>query len=169
MTVVDHRVGLDKILAAAGDNSDRVAFTEHVKAELSLRRFRTGVPLRTHGAASWSKSPKHVNVMLGGYDDTGAELYWMDYMGTLQKINFGAHGHCSTFSLSLMDRHWKVSGVGAFASSTFGGCYLQYVWVLCEWWQADMCVKQLGTRFLLNQKEFAVKIVDESGIRKIAL
>ncbi len=63
-----------------------------------------------------------MNVMLGGYDDTGATLYWMDYLGTLQKVNFGAHGHCSTFLLSLMDRHWKVSGDGAFASSPFGGC-----------------------------------------------
>ncbi len=32
-----------------------------------------------------------------------------------------------------------------------------------------MCVKELGIRFLLNQKEFVVKIVDESGIREIAL
>ena len=32
-----------------------------------------------------------------------------------------------------------------------------------------MCVKELSIRFLLNQKEFMVKIVDESGTREIAL
>ncbi len=59
-------------------------------------------------AENLRKRPYHVNVLLGGYDDTGASLYWMDYLGTLQKMNYGAHGHCSNFIISTMDRYWKV-------------------------------------------------------------
>ncbi len=32
-----------------------------------------------------------------------------------------------------------------------------------------MCVKELGIRFLLNQREFMVKIVDATGTREVAL
>jgi 20S proteasome subunit beta 4 len=135
-----------KLLAAAGENSDRVAFTEYIKSNLALHQYRTGLDLSTAGTAAWIRStviwpypcrcapvralhyilciswecsvqlatylrkrPYQVNLLLGGYDaDDGASLYYIDYMGTKQKTNFGAHGYCSNFILSVMDRHWKV-------------------------------------------------------------
>ena len=134
-----------KILAAAGENSDRVAFTEYVKSNLALHKYRSDVALSTAATAAWirttvraiwlraavarpprsvcapvpslqlasylRKRPYQVNLLLGGYDeDEGSSLYYIDYMGTKQKMGYAAHGHCSNFILSVMDRHWKVRG-----------------------------------------------------------
>ena len=76
-------------------------------ASLSFTSF-CFVSLLLQLAENLRKRPYHVNVLLGGYDDTGASLHWMDYLGTLQKMNYGAHGHCSNFIISTMDRYWKV-------------------------------------------------------------
>ena len=32
-----------------------------------------------------------------------------------------------------------------------------------------LCVKELNTRFLINQKVFMVKVVDASGVREVEL
>ena len=34
-------------------------------------------------------------------------LYVMDYMASLAKTNFGAHGYAANFILSVMDREWR--------------------------------------------------------------
>lgn len=60
-------------------------------------------------AAYLRKRPYQVNLLLGGYDAVdGASLYFIDYMGTKQKTDYAAHGYCSNFILSVMDRHYKV-------------------------------------------------------------
>jgi 20S proteasome alpha/beta subunit len=84
--------------------------------------------VRVQMAENLRKKPYHVNLLLGGFDDTGASLYWMDYLGTLQKMNFGAHGHCSNFIVSVMDRYWKVRR-GAVARS-LSGLSSQLCWLL---------------------------------------
>ena len=38
----------------------------------------------------------------------GPSLYFMDYLSTMQKMNFGAHGYGANFCLSILDREWKV-------------------------------------------------------------
>ena len=44
-------------------------------------------------AAALRKSPFQVNVVIAGYDEEdGASLYWLDYLGTLQKVGKGAQG-----------------------------------------------------------------------------
>jgi 20S proteasome alpha/beta subunit len=45
-----------KLLAAAGENSDRVAFTEYIKSNLALHQYRTGLDLSTAGTAAWIRS-----------------------------------------------------------------------------------------------------------------
>jgi hypothetical protein len=35
-------------------------------------------------------------------------MYWMDYLGVMQKMPFGAHGHGAAFCLSIFDREYKV-------------------------------------------------------------
>ncbi len=53
------------------------------------------------------KGPFQVDVLLGGVDKEEARLYWLDYMGTLQNVNYGSKGHGSHFTLSIMDKHYK--------------------------------------------------------------
>jgi 20S proteasome subunit beta 4 len=30
-------------------------------------------------------------------------LYWMDYLGTMQKVDYSGQGYCANFILSIMD------------------------------------------------------------------
>ncbi|WJX55030.1 Proteasome subunit beta type-2-A [Trifolium repens] len=53
------------------------------------------------------KNPYSVNILLAGYDkETGPSLYYIDYIATLHKLEKGAFGYGSYFSLSMMDRHY---------------------------------------------------------------
>ena len=47
-------------------------------------------------------------MLLAGHDDTdGASLYFMDYLASLNKVPYGAHGYGALFSLSIMDRLYR--------------------------------------------------------------
>ena len=55
------------------------------------------------------KRTTEANLLLGGYDEgEGPSMYWMDYLGVMQKMPFGAHGHGAAFCLSIFDREYKV-------------------------------------------------------------
>jgi 20S proteasome subunit beta 4 len=50
-----------------------------------------------------------VNLLLAGYDDeTGPELYFVDYLASMVKVPYAAHGYGGFFSLSIMDRYHKA-------------------------------------------------------------
>lgn len=60
-------------------------------------------------ATALRSRPYQVNCLIAGYDkDDGAGLYFLDYLSTMQKMNFAAHGYAGYFCYSLLDRHWKV-------------------------------------------------------------
>ena len=35
-------------------------------------------------------------------------LYYIEYMGSMQKADYGAHGYGGCFLYSLLDRYWKA-------------------------------------------------------------
>ena len=37
------------------------------------------------------------NVLLGGIDEDGPAIYWIDYLGNFVKCNRGAHGYLYNF------------------------------------------------------------------------
>lgn len=53
--------------------------------------------------------PYQVNSLIAGYDDSENDtgLYFMDYLSSLVKVPFAAHGYGSYFTLSLLDRWYK--------------------------------------------------------------
>ena len=61
-------------------------------------------------AESLRRNPVMVQLLVGGFDkDEGGSLYFLDYLGTLQKVPYGAQGYASNFVSSVMDRYYKVS------------------------------------------------------------
>jgi 20S proteasome subunit beta 4 len=100
------------------------------------------------------KSPYQVNMLIGGVDkqDEKPSLYWMDYLGTLQKVNYGAQGYCSNFVLSTMDCHWKE------------GMTVEEGKELMR-----RCIAELNIRFLISQKHFLVKLITKDGVAVIEL
>lgn len=92
-----------------------------------------------------------MNLLQAGFDEaSGPCLYYMDYMGSLMKVDHGAHGYCAFFLLSLFDRHWAkdMSLDDAFKLIA-------------------TCIKQLRGRFLVQLRRFKVKIVSKDGVRVV--
>lgn len=54
------------------------------------------------------QTPYHVNLLLAGHDDAdGPGLYYMDYLASLAKAPFAAHGYGAFLTLSILDRHYR--------------------------------------------------------------
>ena len=106
---------------------------------------------RNELAMSLRRNPYHISLLHAGYDSkSGPCLYYMDYLGSLQKLNTGAQGYCGYFLYSLFDRHWKKD------MSIEDGLKM-----------VELCMGQLSKRFLINMKSFIVKIVTKEGIKQI--
>jgi 20S proteasome subunit beta 4 len=149
-------------VAAAGPQADCTQFVEYIQKNVALYEFRNNLRLSTRAASNYVRSelayalrnnPYQVNLLLGGWDaGAGASLFFLDYMGTASATPYSAHGYAGYFLLSTMDRHWKP------------GMSLDDALAL-----ARLCVKELQTRFLMNQPVFKVKVADKDGVREVAL
>lgn len=73
-------------------------------------------------------------------------------MGSMAKMNYGAHGYASNFVLSVLDREWQK-----------GLSVDQGLDIIRK------CVFELRTRFLISQPKFIVKVVDVNGFQEITL
>ena len=103
-----------KLLGQSGVGADNVAFAEYVQKNVALYKINNGLSLSTKAtnnfirgdlATALRKGPYQTNLLLGGFDKgVGASLYYIDYMASSNKVNFGCHGYGSNFVLSILDR-----------------------------------------------------------------
>ncbi|KAF5452794.1 hypothetical protein F2P56_027759, partial [Juglans regia] len=150
-----------KLIAASGEPGDRVQFTEYIQKNVALYQFRNGIPLTTAAAANFTrgelatalrKNPYSVNILLAGYDkETGPSLYYIDYIATLHKVDKGAFGYGSYFSLSTMDRHYHSRMSVEEAIDL-----------------VDKCIIEIRSRLVVAPPNFVIKIVDKDGAREYA-
>jgi len=150
-----------KLFALSGEAADREAFGHYIQKNIKLYQLRTGLTLGNHAAAHFARgemaealrrAPYQANVLMGGYDSEGPALYFLDYLGLMHKLDFGAHGYASNFVHSIFDRYHKKD------LPLEDGIQL-----------INTCIKELQTRFLISQPDFVIKVVDKSGIRVIRL
>jgi len=87
--------------------------------------------------------------LIGGYDlhEKQAKLYWMDYLGTLQQVQKGAHGYAGYFVNSVLDNEFRHN-----MSLEQGIAAMQ------------KCIVELRTRFMINQPNFIAKVVTKDGV-----
>lgn len=110
-----------KFMVGTGPQADRVGFGEYIQKNMKLYELRNGVTLNGSATAHYvrgelarflRKSPYQVNLLLGAVDNEEKNivpsLHWIDYLGSMAKVNFGAHGYGAHFCLSIFDRNWKV-------------------------------------------------------------
>mmetsp|Transcript_10491 Transcript_10491/g.18383 ORF Transcript_10491/g.18383 Transcript_10491/m.18383 type:complete len:203 (-) Transcript_10491:546-1154(-) len=155
MVLDDH-----KLLAFSGEVGDSAQFCEYIQKRISLYHFQTGIELDTHAAAyltrgelskALRKTPYQCNVIVAGHDEqAGASLYYIDYLGSIQRLNTAAQGYGGMFALSIMDRHYKPG------LSVEEGVQLM-----------KLCISEVKTRLVLNSSKFIVKIVDKDGCRQL--
>jgi len=147
-----------KMFALSGDCGDRENFANYIQKNIHLYQHRTGLKLSTKAVAHFARGELsrairermyQANILLGGYDDgEGPSLYYLDYLGSMHKMPFAVQGYASNLTLSIFDRYYRHD------MSVDEGIEL-----------AVKCVAQLKTRFLINQPDFVIKIVDKSGVR----
>eukprot|EP00555_Chaetoceros_dichaeta_P011479 CAMPEP_0198261694 /NCGR_PEP_ID=MMETSP1447-20131203/10372_1 /TAXON_ID=420782 /ORGANISM="Chaetoceros dichaeta, Strain CCMP1751" /LENGTH=202 /DNA_ID=CAMNT_0043949699 /DNA_START=1300 /DNA_END=1908 /DNA_ORIENTATION=- len=169
-SILTYQSNLDKVvqlsshsaMGVAGPNSDLVNFSEYISKNFALYQLSNdGIQLSTAAqanfcrnelAAALRKGPYQVNILLGGYDKktSSGSLYWMDYLAALTKLKYGAQGYASNFCLSIMDRDYKEGLTQDEA--------VQIV---------EKCIQELKVRFLLNQSNFLIKVIDKDGVRVV--
>lgn len=153
----------NKVLASSGEQTDRYQFCNYIQKNLQLQAFRTGVELSVEASAQFMRNelaealrrgPYQVNSLIGGFEHTTGEakLYWMDYLGTLQQVQKGAHGYAAYFVNSVLDNDFKKDmtleeGIVAMKK----------------------CILELRTRFIIKQPQFIAKLVTKEGIQIISL
>ncbi|KAG2393398.1 hypothetical protein C9374_006929 [Naegleria lovaniensis] len=152
------------LIAAQGEQGDRVQFVEFITKNLNLYRLRNDTNLSVKASAHFLRQelakalrsgPYQTNILIGGVDDNeGAkpELYFIDYLSSLQEVKYGAHGYGSYFVLSVLDKYYKDD-------MNVNEC----LDVLRK------CVQEIQKRLLLNTPSFIVKIVDKYGSREVDL
>eukprot|EP00300_Choanocystis_sp_HF-7_P024203 c25611_g1_i1.p1 GENE.c25611_g1_i1~~c25611_g1_i1.p1 ORF type:complete len:228 (+),score=47.42 c25611_g1_i1:35-685(+) len=148
----------NKLLGVVGECGDRTHFAENIQKNLALYTLRNDEELSTAKAASFIRStmakalreaPYQANCLIAGYDAAaGPSLYFMDYLGALQKVNFGAQGYASHFTLAIFDRMWRPKMSEGEAMAVL-----------------EACMKELAKRFIVGMPDFFIKIVDANGVR----
>ncbi len=79
-----------------------------------------------------------------------SKLFWMDYFGTLQQVQKGAHGYAAYFVNSVLDNNFQKDITVEEGLEVI-----------------KKCILELRTRFIIKQPQFLVKIVTKDGIRKV--
>ncbi|GIX90800.1 proteasome subunit beta type-2 [Caerostris darwini] len=153
------KLGDRLMMLVCGEPGDTIQFAEFIAKNIQLYKMRNGYELSPTAAANYtrknladflrSRTPYAVNILMAGFDKDSAEaeLHYIDYLGTLAKLPYAAHGYGSFFSLSIMDRHYRPD------MSQEEGIEL-----------LKKCIKELNHRFLVNLPSFAIKVIDANGI-----
>lgn len=107
--------------------------------------------IRGQLAEALRKNPYQVNLLLAGYDQSPS-LYYIDYLASMQPVQYGAHGYGSYFALSTMDKYYHKD-----LSLEEGKDLMK------------KCLTEIKKRLVLNAPKFVVKLVDKNGIQEVDL
>lgn len=149
------------VLAMEGENGDTLQLSEYLQGNVALYKYRNSIELGSDALAHFIRSviagslrtrnSYQVNMLLGGYDEKPS-LYYLDYLGTLQPVPYGAQGYCAYFVLSVFDKHYKAD------MTLEDGKKLM-----------KMALDQIANRFTIMPHGFLVKQIDSEGIKVIEL
>lgn len=93
-------------------------------------------------------------MLLAGFDTPTRtpKLFWLDYLGTLADVPFGAHGYGAFFTMGTMDR-WHRPDLN-----------LEEALDLLR-----KCISEVRKRFLVDVGNWTVRVVDAEGVREVPL
>ncbi|CAH3161712.1 unnamed protein product [Porites lobata] len=151
------------LMLVTGEAGDTVQFAEYMEKNIQLYKMKNGYELTPHAAANFtrrnladalrSSSAYMVNMLIAGYDEAnGPELYFMDWLASLQKVPFAAHGYGSFFSLSIMDRYYRPGLTREEARELL-----------------QKCIEEVQRRFLVRLPDFFIRIVDKDGVHDVSI
>lgn len=156
-----HKISDKLVMAISGESGDTTQFAEYIAKNIQLYKMRNGYELSPSAAANFtrrnladylrSRTPYFVNLLLAGYnDETGPELYFVDYLASMVKVPYAAHGYGGFFSLSIMDRHYKADMTQEDAYEVM-----------------KKCVREIHKRLVVNLPNFKVQLISKDGIQDL--
>ncbi len=146
-------------MVVCGEPGDTVYFGEFIQKNIALYRIRNGYSLSPPAAANFtrhqlaehirSRSPYIVNLLMGGYypESKSASLYYMDYLGTMAEVPFGAHGYGSHFILGILDKAHRPDMSLPEAEELLKKCF-----------------SEIQKRLVINLPSFSYYVINEDGI-----
>jgi len=145
------------MMAVCGDVGDMTNYAEYIQKNLKLYEMIHGYKLTPNAAANFSRKvlakalrsrPYMVNLLLAGVEEDGKpSLYFMDYLASMVKEKFAAHGYGSFFIYSTLDKNYKENMTKEETIELL-----------------KLCIKEVQSRFIVNLNAFSVKIIDKDGI-----
>ncbi|KAJ2452857.1 Proteasome subunit beta type-4 [Coemansia sp. RSA 2336] len=151
-------------ISVAGEPGDTDNFSEYIQANVRLYSIRNSQDLTPSETANFirgelssalrSRRPYQVNILVTGFDRTTGEasLYWIDYLSAMAKVPYAAHGYCSYFVYSTMDREYTPD------ITLEKGLDI-----------VKKCMATLKQRFLVDFANYTIKVTDKQGIREIPM
>ncbi|XP_051169674.1 proteasome subunit beta type-2-like [Leptopilina boulardi] len=157
-----HKISDKVVMAVSGEAGDAIQFSEYISKNMQLYKMRNGYELSPKAVASYtrrnladylrSRTPYHVNLLLAGHDDeTGPELYFIDYLASCIKVPYASHGYGGFFSLTILDRLYDPSMSEAEAYELM-----------------KTCVREIHKRLIVNLPNFKVQKISKDGITEMA-
>ncbi|KAI9670375.1 MAG: Proteasome subunit beta type-4 [Caeruleum heppii] len=150
------------LMAFSGEAGDTVQFAEYIQANVQLYSMRNDNPLSPTAVANFvrqelasslrSRKPYTVNLLLGGVDPISdrPSLYWIDYLASLAKVPYAAHGYAQYYCLSILDKHHQPD-----INLDRGLQILR------------MCTDELKRRLPIDFKGVLVQVITKDGIKTV--
>lgn len=149
------------VMLVCGESGDTVQFAEFIAKNIQLYKMRNGYELSPSAAANFtrrnlaeylrSRTPYSVNLLMAGYDEqTGPELYYLDYLATMVKIPYAAHGYGAFFTVGIMDRYYRSDMNQEEAVSLM-----------------KKCIMEIQKRFIASLPSFKLRTIDKDGIHDL--
>lgn len=150
------------LMAFSGEAGDTVQFAEYIQANVALYSMRNETELSPAAVSNFtrgelakslrSRKPYTVNLLLGGWSelDKKPSLYWIDYLASVAKVPYAAHGYAQYYCLSILDKHHHPD-------ITFD----QGMNIL------RLCTDELQRRLPIDFKGMVVKVIKADGIQEL--
>ncbi|XP_011308263.1 proteasome subunit beta type-2 [Fopius arisanus] len=153
-----HKISDKLVMAVSGEQGDATQFSEFIGKNIQLYKMRNGYELSPKAAATFtrrkladylrSRTPYHVNLLMAGYDDeTGPELFFIDYLASCVKAPYACHGYGGFFSLTILDRYHRYDMNEEQAYDLL-----------------KKCVSEVHKRLIVNLPNFKVQKITKDGI-----
>ena len=107
-----------------------------------------------------------------GYDEESeeCELYTLDYLASMVKAPFAAHGYGGFFTTAIMDRDYRK---GIAVKNYFLQIFFLIFRVFLDMNEQEAydlmksCVKEVQKRLIINLPNFQVQTISKEGIKNL--
>jgi 20S proteasome subunit beta 4 len=149
-------------IVVTGSPGDISQFLDLIQKSIQLQILENETTVNINSIANFMrqelssclrKGPMNLNMILIGYSaNFKPSIYFLDYLGNLQKMNFCAMGYSSSIIYSLIEKYFDEN------MNLVQG--LQII---------TKCISTIRNRFLINHNGFLIKVIYRQGAENIGV